>query len=296
MISDVPSAAKQLAEHRALPPSTDCPVPARIELLDLHSRFPQDPSVDGPLLAVLQSCRDWTGIADLLEKRADGPNAVDPFTLGKIHIKAKSFHRAIELLAPAAAADPRNPEIAWALGLALFDAGRRQEASPYLDAVADVRAAEGHADALVLQGLVAMYRGDPDAALAALTRASNLEPKNVAAWNALGRAQARVGDQPEAKAAFDEADRLNALQTRAEAEAIRLGGLVASLRTAYADQRHGDAEQLIDELLPLATPTLTTSLYEMRSAILTARGDAAGAATAAEQAAEWKVGAGEKTP
>ncbi len=287
-IADVPAAASALQRFTALSASRACSIDARKGLLSLHDRFPDDTAVDDPLIAALRACEDWTALGELLAARAGGPADKGPLTRAKVHIKAFEFDVAVSLLRPLAAASPDDPEVAWALGLALFDGGRRDEALTWVDAVADARADQGRSDGLVLQGLAALDAGDAARAIPLLERAVSVDESDRAAWNALGRARARAGDDAGAAAAFDEAAARNAEVARVEAAAFRLSGLVTALNKAYEARRFDDTLALVDEILPLASPQLKGGLYDIRAAVLKSTGDAAGAEEAARGAARWK--------
>lgn len=291
-VAEAPGASSNLTRLAALTSSPDCSIEARTGLMTLAAQFPSDTSIDEPLLAALKGCSDWSSMAELLDTRAGTDTDVGALVRAKYHIKSKGFDRAIALLRPLAEADPADTEVAWALGLALFDGGQRAHAMPYIDRVANPRADAGRADGLILQGLSKLDTGDPAGALPVLERATTVEPANPAGWNALGRARARAGDDPGADAAFDEAANRHAAITAAEAASFRISGLVTALKRAYADRRFADTQQLIDEVLPLAPPKLKASLWEIRASILQSTGDAAGAADAAKRAQSWAQAAG----
>ncbi|GEM_PF-2846206 len=283
-IGDVPAAADELTRLAALTGGKDCSIEARTGLLALHDRFRTDPAPLDPLALALKACDDWATLGRVFDGFAGTDADPGAFVRAKIHIKAKEFADAIALLEPLAEAKPEDGEVRWALGLALFETGRRDEAMVHIRAVSEGRAAAGRADALVLEGLAALDGDDPAAALATLERATKVEPANPSGWNALGRARARLGDEAGATTAFDQAAARHAELTRVEAETYRLSDRVAALERAYAERRFAEAQTLIDEALDTAPPKLEASLWEMRAAILTSTGDAAGAEAAQRRA------------
>ncbi|MEO1083375.1 MAG: tetratricopeptide repeat protein [Acidobacteriota bacterium] len=135
--------------------------------------------------------------------------------------KRRAPAEAVPLLEAALASDPSADAVHHALGLALRDLGRPEEAAVHL-AQAGQRRPEApdplfdrlgnllqDADIHIAQGTRAMTSGDVDNALAHFQRAVQLEPENAEALHNLGAALGRLRRHPEALAHLQRAAELD---------------------------------------------------------------------------------------
>lgn len=122
---------------------------------------------------------------------------------GRVFLELRHFERAGELFGAAVAAAPMDVDARFLLALALFGAGRTQEAERELACVAAARPA----DPLPLEFLArtAAAGGRRAEAAAHLERALELDPAASRAANQLGMLRLELGLRAEALAAFDAA-------------------------------------------------------------------------------------------
>ncbi len=123
--------------------------------------------------------------------------------LAVLLVKAGRGKDASRSLQAAGLVDPSGfttPDGLLAAANGLLEAGRIEEAAPYLERA--VALDPGHAGARLRLGLLRLEQGEAARAVSDLSEAVRLAPSSGAAWNALGRAQARQGDDVAAARAF----------------------------------------------------------------------------------------------
>ena len=178
-------------------------------------------------------------------KRED-PNTAD--ALAQALVLSEQFDRALPLLVTATTRPGAQPDAAmlYYRGLAEYKTGKLNDAEKTLNAV--VKANPKDSVSLFYLGQIAAGRNDLDGAIAALNRATVIDPRFAAAWTLLTSAYLRraATTTDTAKAAADYLSAVRAgeglIKVRTDAEAVTLFGqaLIGSeqyLRAASALER-----------------------------------------------------------
>jgi arylsulfatase A-like enzyme/Tfp pilus assembly protein PilF len=122
--------------------------------------------------------------------RDPGASVDDRVQLALLYCETKHPDAAVELLAPLATS--KNPDVLNALGVALSDQGKAQQAREQFERVLTIDA--NNAPALQNLGILSLHMGDVSAASSYLTRALAMNPNLPLALNTLGVVYARSND------------------------------------------------------------------------------------------------------
>ena len=209
-----------------------------------------------------ESAADLQRALDL--QRAAGsedPNTVD--LLAKAYVLTEKFDRALPLLVTATTRKGATPDAAmlYYRGIAEYRTGKAADAERSFNAA--VKANPKDAPSLYYLGQLAIARNDLDAAISALNRATQNDPRLAQGWTLLTTAYLRRAAQATAAAKAD-ADYLNAVRAgealtrvKTDADAFMLYGqaligakqyaraAVALERAAAGDQAKGPAIYLL---------------------------------------------------
>lgn len=150
--------------------------------------------------------------------------------LAEAYVHSEKFEQALPLLASATSRAVNKPDAIFLYyrGLSEFKTGKAKEAEGSFNAA--VKANPKDSASLYFLGQMALTRGDLDAAIAALNRATVADPRLASAWAALTSAYLRragtAGDTP--KAAADNLSAVRAgeglTRVRTDEDAVRLFG------------------------------------------------------------------------
>jgi tetratricopeptide (TPR) repeat protein len=150
--------------------------------------------------------------------------------LAEAYVLSENFEQALPLLISSTGRTANQPDSVFIYyrGLAEFKTGKVKEAERSFNAA--VKARPKDSASLYFLGQIALNRGDLDAAIAALNRATLSDPRSASAWAALTSSYLRragtAGDTPKA-----DADNLSAVRAgegltrvRTDEDAVRLFG------------------------------------------------------------------------
>ena len=256
----------------------------------LHARRPTDTEVRGLLEAALFQRDDWDALASVMLATPDAErDAQRTSQLVLILVRAQRLDEAAEVVAQQLATAPDHPQLRWMQAYTAFLLGQMDEAATLLDTHEETLVTAGIADALLLQGTVALQRGDAAGARAALERFVAARPAHPAGHSALGRALAMLGDEVAAREALDRARALHATSSERETLQLRLSAQATALNEAFAQQEYARAEALIAEMLPVADAALAAGLHRMTARLHQEQGRPAQADEALQRAMQLEV-------
>lgn len=206
------------------------------EAKQIAANYPTDPEAwkiagfaELSLKQYAQASTDLQKALDLQRAaRQEDSHTVD--ALAEAYTLGENFEQALPLLVGATARQAAKPDpvFLYYRGLAEFKTGKAQDAERSFNAA--VKANPKDAASLYFLGQIALSRGDLDAAIAALNRATVSDPRQAPAWASLTSAYLRragtSGDTPKA-----DADNLSAVRAgegltrvRTDEDAVRLFG------------------------------------------------------------------------
>ena len=256
----------------------------------LHAVDPTDDEARGLLEAALFQREDWDALASvMLGATGAARDAERTSQLALILVRAQRLEAAAEVVREQLAAAPEHPQLRWMQAYTAFLRGRMDEAAALLDTHGEALVAAGIPDALLLQGTVALQRGEADVARAALERFVAARPDHPSGHNALGRALAMLGEDEAARRALDRARALHARSSEREALQLRLSAQATALNEAFAQRDYARAEALIAEMLPVADAALAASLHRMTARLHQEQGRTELADEALERAMQLEV-------
>ncbi len=122
--------------------------------------------------------------------------------LADTEIKLGDAESAVTMLEPLEAANSRNPDFDYVLGLALIKAGRRREGVPRIEKSAELG---NSPDAYVLAGATLLDLNEYEQARKDLEKALQLDPTLRGLHTLVGMARDKTGDQKQAEPAFRQA-------------------------------------------------------------------------------------------
>lgn len=205
------------------------------------SQEPTGASSDSGRTAMQREASNTARSADALRVRAEQALA------------ARDHARALDLLEEYVSLVPDNADALNALGVALYNLGRYEEAEQRYREAIDID--PGYANALV--NLAALMQANPQAAEPLLRRALKINPKYPGARALLGIMLLSSGHDREAKVAFRKALKLS------PTDSVALLGLA---KIARAEGRFDEAQSLLKRTLQISPkmPTAWASLTETR--------------------------------
>ena len=185
----------------------------------------QDPDNPGPrktLAGLLLETGDATGAVDVLQPVSDRfTDGRDLALLGTAYLRAGHLDEATRYLNAAAKASPEAPEVKTQLALSLAAAGDNAGALAQLDAMIPAsKEVASQADALRV--LVNVRSDNLDAALAAANQMVTRDPTKPLGFYLLGSVQAARKDSGAARAAFEQALKVDPKYSQAALELARL--------------------------------------------------------------------------
>lgn len=169
--------------------------------------------------------------------RDPGASVDDRVQLALLYCETAQPDAAVGLLAGMAAA--KNPDVLNALGVALSNQGKPQQAREQFERVLSFDA--NNAPALQNLGILSMHLGDGSAAMSYLSRALALNPRLPLALNTLGVAYARSNDYTRAVDAWNRAVQIDPRQY----DALYNIGLVEA-RAGHRDQARRALTQFVE--------------------------------------------------
>jgi len=160
----------------------------------------------------------------------------EPFEYALALLQRGDLDRGVPLMEVLLAAEPRNADVLYNLGMAYSDTGRTEDAIELLSRAVEVD--PENANAFVALGVAYQRNGEPSKALEALRRAVALDPANSYAHRNLGGILASLGGLRDAEPHLREAVRL----TPDDQQAIY--GLAATLHKLGEDAQVTEADEL----------------------------------------------------
>jgi putative PEP-CTERM system TPR-repeat lipoprotein len=201
----------------------------------------QDPDNPGPrkaLAGLLLESGDASGAVAALQPVVDRlTDGRDLALLGAAYLRAGQLDEAGRTLTAAAAASPDAPEVKTQLALSLAAAGDSAGALAQLDAIVPV-SDEIASQADALRVLVNLRSGDLDAALAAANQMVARDATKPLAFHLLGAVRVERKDTAAARAAFEQALKVDPKYTQASLDLARLD---------RADGKPADARRHLEE-------------------------------------------------
>lgn len=265
------------------------------ELRTLFESFPDSEDVRIALNNALVQRRDWNGLAQLYEGRADRTARENAY-LGTVYIQLGRHADAAALLVPLSDATPADAELAYNAAYALHHMGDIEAAANRLDAGWERYRADGDVHAMTLRALTHVAAGEPERAVEILDEVVAVDPEYFPAHFALGSAHAALGDEPAAEAAFRRVAEIHASTEADTARRLRLSAQAEALKAAWAAKDYAEAERLVDAMLPqVDEPDLRRTILEFAAAIYEATGRSEAAREALIEAGAIEVG-GEESP
>lgn len=259
------------ADRARVPPLTArfqggrvCDADAVQALRDLRGRYGSE-LVRDALLVAYQACNAPAALAELLtETLPDEPTFEQSLQLGVAWIRATQYVQAADILRPLAEASPAGSNARWLAGFALVHAGEPEAALPWLDEARSHAGGTDGSEAHLLIGLAKLQLGDADGAVPELERARELVPDDPSALSALARAYAGAGRDADGQRVAAEAQEAHAAREAVERRNSALSAMSTNLKSAWSAQNYGEVERVIDQMWPLAPPTIRVTLQEYR--------------------------------
>jgi tetratricopeptide (TPR) repeat protein len=235
---------------------------------------PQFPNLQYSLGVAYFNLRDWAQALPPLSKAfdADRQNPDIRRMVALTEFNLEHYARSAALLGPDPERD-RDPSLQYTYGVALVRSGRAEEATQVFSALLTHHA--NSAAVNVVLGLAAAEQGDYDAAVDALTKARQIDPKVPEASTTIGVIRLKQGRLAESEQALRDALTAHPDDARARhtlAEVLDLQG------------KHDEAANALRELLA-ADPKLPQSHY-LLGKILLSQGSVEEAITHLQKATE----------
>ncbi len=243
-----------------------CSIEGKLKLSELFEYYPSNSAVSDVYRKMLLVCEDWDGLLRLVDLN---PQDTAQWTLDKtkLLIKLNRYSKAAALIVPLCQADPTLIEAIWLSAYSLYHTEASRESIDYLDKYITIEQAEKLNDARVLRALLHMSEWQFHKAENLLKLCIESDPKNISAYNALGRALYAMDRKEEAVASFKRVRDIQSGKTALEGRQLRLSSLSYKLNEAWEIGNIDEVATLVDRMWPDADPGLRVQLTEFRNAI-----------------------------
>jgi tetratricopeptide (TPR) repeat protein len=195
------------------------------ELKKLIAKYPESPTLLKYYRSALIYRGDFKALADLLSKDGIPGSVEDRKTLAKAYVESGQYAKALELIGPLVAADPKNLEFRGLAGLSYLRVGDLDNAAQSFDAVWDQIIEKKMAPEISLRGIVYFRQNKLEKARETLELAASIDPGHITTNNTLSQVYRELGNDVKAeefaKKAYDAQKRSVAQNREANSRVAR---------------------------------------------------------------------------
>lgn len=254
-------------------------------LKSIANQYPNEAFIGDVLLALLPGLKDWDGLTDYYEHKAELSDH-DRAMSARVYIQQANYGAARDVIRVVADAQPENVEANALLGRSLYFFGEYDEATMYYDRVWTSIVADKRVGDITYRAMIYYDQGNSDRALEILRAAIADSPGSIGIHNALGRVLAASGQDAEARVHRDRATELQDELSKHETDQMLRAARVFALNRALQNGDAGECQRMIFEYLPDSDPAFQQELFSFLESVLQRAGRSAEVPAALERARE----------
>ena len=227
----------------------------------IYADYPGSETARKTLQNSLVRREDWASLESFFKEIPFSKlSEEDKLNFAKVNIKLGRYADSVETLK--AVENQNNLEVKSLLANANFHLGKYAEAKEPLDNSWDRVIAAKKIDDVVLRGMIYFYEKENEKAIETLNQALEIDPKNVAANNALSRVYAAQGNTEKAEEYLAKVQNIFDKTTAEEKRKANLVERLYKLQDAYKAKRYQEVIVLAERVLPEASPQNKAVVYQ----------------------------------